>query len=155
MASIYFGTSAINNDIGSYFNTENGRIIPFPENEAPIVRSALATDEKTFATTTAYRFELSDKWAMQPGLNWMGSEYDHSFEWNNNGAVEQSNSPNGSVNFHNLEYFSHFIYKIDSFSTLRVVPEINQIIEDRRFVTDNEWKKNVGIRKIYFCEQLV
>ncbi|PCJ65204.1 MAG: hypothetical protein COA58_10085 [Bacteroidetes bacterium] len=136
LGSIYYGSSSVKNDKGSYFKSVNNILLPVPQNELPIVKTALESDEVTFATTAAYQFEVNKKFSIRPGVNWLGSEYDHKFEWNNNNEVIKTNSPNGNVRYDNVEYYTHFIFKIDSFTTLRVVPEVNQMIEQRRFVTD-------------------
>ena len=149
LGSVYYGNSFVNQGEGNYFNTVSNALLKFPQNEAPLIRTDLATDEQTFATTSAFHLEISKKFSIQPGVNWMGSTYSHDFQWKpNNAPLLESNSPSGNVRSDNLEYFMHFIFKIDSFTTLRVVPEVNQMIEKRSFSTDT--LQEFSFNKYYF-----
>jgi hypothetical protein len=140
MGSVYYGTSQVDNSRQNYFNRAN-RLLPFPTSEGPNLVQNLSTNENTIATTAAYQIQLSKKWMIRPGINWMVSEYKHDFEWLPSGQERLlSNSPKGSVTAQNLEYYVHLSYKVDSFTTLYIVPELNQSIEDRRFTTDREYQ---------------
>ncbi|MGB0851169.1 MAG: carboxypeptidase-like regulatory domain-containing protein, partial [Bacteroidia bacterium] len=147
--SFYYGTSSSNQDRGSYFNTVENSLLPFPIDEAPLINTALRTDETTMATTSGFQYRINEKWTIRPGFNWMGSDYNHSFDWTpqNEDAIA-SNSPHGNVRFDNMEYYAHFIYKLDSFTTIRVVPEINQMVEHRSFTTDT--LHEFSINQYYF-----
>lgn len=140
MGSVYYGTSEVDNGRENYFNRAS-TLLPFPTTETPNLVQNLTTGENTIATTAAYQIQLSKKWMIRPGINWMLSEYQHDFEWLPAGQEKLlSNSPIGSVSAQNLEYYIHISYKLDSFTTLYVVPELNQSIEDRRFTTDKEYQ---------------
>ena len=137
LGSIYYGTSSVSTGRGSYFNSMESALLPFPGNETPIITADLASDEETVAATAAYQLEINKKFSIRPGVNWMGSDYEHTFDWQSDEGTLKSNSPVGSVRYDNLEYYAHFIFKLDSFTTLRVVPEFNQMIEERSFTTDS------------------
>ena len=138
LASLYVGGSNISSDVSSYFNTVSGFLLPKPTIENPKLQKILITDETTVATTTGYQIKLNDKWGIRPGINWMQSEYHHEFDWIPEGEnTLASNSPVGTVKAQNLEYYMHISYKLDSFTTLYVVPELNQSIERRSFTTDS------------------
>jgi hypothetical protein len=139
LGSVYYGYTASANDFESYFNTDTF-LLPFPTNEAPLLTQRLRTQDNTIATTSAYQIQLSDKWTIRPGFNYMVSNYQHDFDWReNDGSLITDKSPVGNVRAQNLEYFMHISYKLDSFTTLYVVPEINQSIEDRTFTTDSTY----------------
>lgn len=136
MGSLYLGTSKTNNSRQNYFDRANS-LLNFPTNEKPNLIQNLTTNENTIAITAAYQIQLSKKWMIRPGINWMLSDYQHDFEWLPTGKEKLlSNSPKGSVVAQNLEYYIHISYKLDSFTTLYFVPEINQSIESRNFTTD-------------------
>ena len=137
MGSVYFGTSELTNDQQNYFKTQPF-LLPFPENESPRLTQNLQTNEQTIATTSAYQIQVTKKLMIRPGINWMLSEYNHDFDWIEEQGKLLSNSPVGSVLAQNLEYYIHFSYKLDSFTTLYVVPELNQSIENRSFTTDRD-----------------
>lgn len=137
LASVYYGYNRTSNLYNSYFNTDTF-LLPFPTDEFALLNQNLQTSENTIATTTAYQIKLSDKWSLRPGINWMRSVYNHNFKWEeSDGSFVADKSPTGDVVAHNLEYFMHISYKLDSFTTLHIVPEINQSIEDRTFATDS------------------
>ena len=149
LGSVYIGGSDLTNDQSSYFNTVNSVILPYPSNEAPLLNQNLKTKEATIAFTSAYQFEISKKLSLRPGVNWLKSEYNHSFDWiPSDGEVMQSNSPFGTIQSQNIEYFAHIIYQLDSFTSIRFVPEINQTIEDRTFTTDSTY--TYSFNKSYF-----
>ncbi len=136
VSSIYFGSTRQNEDGNAFFNTADFRLT-LTQNETPIINQALKTSDQTIATTLGYQFRVTDKFKIRPGINWMGTDYQHSFDWvDTNEGKLQANSPSGEVRSDNLEYYVHFIYQLDSFTTLRLVPEINQMIERRDFTTD-------------------
>ena len=146
MGSVYYGTSQVSNVRQNYFNRST-TVLPFPSNESPNLVQNLNTNENTIATTAAYQIQLTDKLMIRPGFNWMMSEYEHDFEWLPTGEEKLlSNSPVGSVSAQNMEYYLHISYKLDSFTTLYVVPEYNQVIEDRSFATniDTSYAFNQG-----------
>ncbi len=140
IASVYVGYSDADNNYDSYFKTDTF-LLDFPSNEMPLINQQLSTNEKTLATTTGYQFQLNNRWMIRPGFNYMVSEYNHTFNWTeNDGNKVLDKSPYGSVKAQNLEYYMHISYKLDSFTTLYVVPEINQTIERRDFTTDQTYK---------------
>ncbi len=138
MGSVYYGTSEVENGRDNFINRANNILLMLPTGEeTPNLTQNLRTNENTLATTAAYQIQLSKKWMIRPGINWMLSEYNHDFEWLPTGQEKLlSNSPVGSVTAQNLEYYVHISYKLDSFTTLYVVPELNQSIEDRSFTTN-------------------
>ena len=137
MSSLYYGTSERNEDGQSYFEDTDGLLLPFPTNEDPIINQLLTTEEQTVATTLGYQHKINEKWTIRPGINWMGTDYRHDFDWiTTTDGIDKGNSPHGDVRSDNLEYYIHFIYKLDSFTTIRIVPELNQMIEYRDFQTD-------------------
>lgn len=147
MGSVYFGASELTNDQQNYFETRPF-LLPFPTNESSRLTQNLKTNERTIATTAAYQIQLTKKLMIRPGVNWMLSEYTHDFDWTEEQGKLLSNSPVGGVQAQNLEYFLHISYKLDSFTTLYVVPELNQSIEDRRFTTDTFHQ--YGFNQLFF-----
>ncbi len=149
LASLYVGGSNSNSDVSTYFNTVSGYLLPKPSSENPRLQKILNTDEFTVATTAGYQIKLSDKWSIRPGINWMQSEYHHTFDWIPEAQNSlASNSPKGTVKAQNLEYYMHISYKLDSFTTLYVVPELNQSIESRSFTTDSFY--NYDFNQLFF-----
>ncbi len=137
LGSLYYGGSSITKNYLSYFKTDTS-LLPLPLNEDPILEQRLKTVESTVAFTSAYQIEINDKWTLRPGLNYIISEYSHRFIWSENeNEPIAAKSPKGRVQAQNIEYYAHLILKLDSFTTLHFVPEINQSIEDRRFTTDS------------------
>jgi hypothetical protein len=148
IGSIYYGTSEVDNSRLNYFNRSN-ELLLFPTNESPNLVQNLTTKENTVATTAAYQIQVSKKFMVRPGVNWMLSRYDHDFDWLP--ADEDkllSNSPVGGVTAQNLEYYIHLSYKLDSFTTIYVVPELNHTIEDRSFTTDRD--SSYGFNQFFF-----
>ena len=142
MGSIYYGSIEKSNLYSSYFNTDN-ILLPFPDQEPPLLDQRLETNESTIATTTAYQFQLTDKLFIRPGFNYMISDYSHQFDWlPKDDSKTLSKSPVGTVKAQNMEYYMHISYKLDSFTTLYVVPELNQVIENRAFTTDSLYTAN-------------
>jgi hypothetical protein len=138
LASVYYGYSDLNSEFLNEFQQVDSILLPFPQGIIdPNLKRLLNTQERTVATTWAYQFQITDKLWFRPGFNHMFSQYDHAFEWEEDGEVLMPNSPNGSVTAHNMEYFAHFSYQLDSFTNIHFVPELNQSIEDRRFQTDD------------------
>lgn len=136
MGSVYLGTSEVANKRQNYFDRAN-TLLPFPSNETANLVQNLTTKKNTIALTAAYQIQLSKKWMIRPGINWMLGDYKHDFEWLPAGKQKLlSNSPKGGVVAQNLEYYIHISYKLDSFTTLYFVPEINQSIERRNFTTN-------------------
>jgi hypothetical protein len=137
LASLYVGGANNTSDVSTYFNTVSGYLLPKPTTENPKLQKLLTTQESTIATTTGYQIKLNDKWGIRPGFNWMQSDYSHDFTWIPEGEeILTSNSPKGTVKARNMEYYMHISYKVDSFTTLYIVPELNQSIETRSFTTD-------------------
>lgn len=137
MGSLYLGTSQVTNRRQNFFNRADTLLMIPSDNQTPNLIQNLSTNENTIATTAAYQIQLTDKFMIRPGINYMLSEYKHDFDWLPVGDEKRfSNSPVGGVIAQNIEYYIHLSYKLDSFTTLYVVPEINQSIEDRRFTTD-------------------
>jgi len=136
LASLYYGASQSRNNASSFFNTAR-IMLDFPTNEPDSLRKELTSSENTIATTAMYQFQLNTKWTIKPGVNWMMSEYNHHFSWLPASQEKLlNNSPQGTVKSQNLEYYIHISYKLDSFTTLYVIPELNQVIENRSFTTD-------------------
>lgn len=139
LGSIYFGGNELYNKFDSYYKTDT-TLLPFPSLEAPLLNQELHTKSSTIATTTAYQFKLSKKWSLRPGVNWMFSKYTHQFVWLPVDTEKiSSKSPEGTVNAQNIEYFTHIIYRLDSFTNIHIVPELNQSIEERAFKTDSTY----------------
>lgn len=154
LGSIYYGNSYVKQGEGFYFNTTDNEILKFPNRVDPIIKTNLATDEETFATTTSYTLKISKKISVEPGVNWMGSSYAHDFDWQPVGSNPlDANSPHGKVSFNDIEYYSHLIFNLDPFTTLRVVPSFNQVIEDRQFTTDK--LHQFSINQFYFTPKLI
>ncbi|MDA8886054.1 carboxypeptidase-like regulatory domain-containing protein [Bacteroidia bacterium] len=148
ISSVYFGDVTNGNNQGNYFFTAPS-LLPFPSNESNVLNKNLRTLEQTIATTAAYQIQLSEKWMIKPGFNWMKSEYSHSFDWVQLGDDKLlSNSPTGSVKAQNMEYYVHISYKLDSVTTIYIVPEFNQTIENRSFVTDKNHQ--YGFNQLFF-----
>jgi hypothetical protein len=134
--SLYYGVTSSSNKTSDFFNTAPGSL-PFPTNEKDSLRTTLTSVENTIAATAAYQIQLNKKWMIKPGINGMVSEYRHDFDWLPTGQPTLSaNSPQGSVRAQTMEYYVHISYKLDSFTTLYVIPEINQVLENRNFTTD-------------------
>lgn len=139
LGSIYVGGADVTNVRQSYFNTDTS-LLPFPSNEQALLEQDLHTKEQTVAITAAYQFKISEKWSLRPGINALRSVYEHEFTWEpKDQEALLAKSPKGTVEAYNIEYFAHFRYQLDSFTSIHVIPEINQSIEDRRFTTDQEY----------------
>jgi hypothetical protein len=148
LASLYYGASQSGNNASSFFNTAPF-MLNFPTNEPDSLRKDLTSSENTIATTAMYQFQLNAKWTIKPGVNWMTSEYNHNFSWLPASQEKLlNNSPQGTVKSQNLEYYIHISYKLDSFTTLYVIPELNQVIENRSFTTDQE--NGYSFQQFYF-----
>ncbi|MFY0644118.1 MAG: hypothetical protein JXR19_06600 [Bacteroidia bacterium] len=139
LASVYVGGSDLSNIYDSYFNTDT-LLLPFPGNEDPLLKQKLNTKEFTLAFTTGYQHKISEKFTIRPGLNYLTSKYNHSFIWSQDESTVMGKSPVGEVQFQNIEYYAHLIFKIDSLTTLHFVPELNQNIENRLFTTDSNYQ---------------
>lgn len=136
LTSLYYGVTNSSNNSNNFFNTSSF-LLPFPISELDSLRKELRSSENTIATTAAYQIQLSPKWMVKPGFNWMLSEYTHDFAWLPASQDKLlSNSPVGAVRAQTLEYYVHISYKLDSFTTVYIVPELNQVIEHRSFTTD-------------------
>ena len=148
LASLYYGASQSRNNASSFFNTAR-IMLDFPTNEPDSLRKELTSSENTIATTAMYQFQLNTKWTIKPGVNWMMSEYNHNFSWLPASQEKLlNNSPQGIVKSQNLEYYIHISYKLDSFTTLYVIPELNQVIENRSFTTDQA--NAFSLQQFYF-----
>ena len=142
LGSIYYGNEDKTNDFSTYYNTDV-YLLPFPKEEESLLDQKLRTTESTIATTAAYQFKLSEKWTIRPGVNYMLSEYTHQLDWlPKNDEKELDRSPVGNVQAQNMEYYMHISYKLDSITTFYIVPEVNQVIEDRQFTTDSTFNAN-------------
>jgi hypothetical protein len=138
MGSVYFDNSTTFNNLSSYYNTVDSFLLPIPTTENPLLDQILKTDQNTLAITMGYQKKLSKKWTVRPGFNWLTSNYNHEFKWisENNEEVPEK-SPIGTVNAQNMEYYVHLNYKLDSFTSVYFVPELNQTIEKRSFTSDS------------------
>ena len=146
LGSLYYAYNQSYNGQNSYFNTDT-LFLPYPSTENPLLAQRLSTKEQTIATTSAYQFKVTKKLTVRPGFNYMFSEYDHDYQWQqSDGSIRADLSPVGQVRAQNMEYFAHISYKLDTFTTLYVVPELNQIIEDRSFFTDSLYETSINQR---------
>ncbi|NNJ55165.1 MAG: hypothetical protein HKP14_03500 [Bacteroidia bacterium] len=142
LGSVYYGNEDKANDYSTFYNTDNF-LLPFPKSEVPLLDQNLRTTESTIATTSAYQFKLNKKWTIRPGFNYMLSNYTHQLDWlPKDDEKELDKSPIGNVQAQNMEYFMHISYKLDSVTTFYIVPEVNQVIEDREFTTDSTHRAN-------------
>lgn len=146
--SVYFGTSRLTDSTATYLKTAEGILLDYPSQPIYQLNQTLLTNENTLALTNAYQLKISKKFSIKPGVNWLISRYDHTYQWDRDGEPIEQLSPIGNVKVQNIEYYSHLIFEIDSVTNLRVVPELNQIIEQRSFATDSQY--NYSYNQVYF-----